>query len=123
MVQILLAIVFGLAGYFKISAPIEKLSQMGMSFVTSYPEIMVRLIGVAEVLGAIGLILPSAMRIKPVLTPVAAVGFSIIMVLATWQHISDQESFVSTLILLALCCFVAWARFQRFRIPEKIEIL
>lgn len=119
VVQVLLAAAFGMAGFMKLTAPIEQLAQMGMTFVNHFDAGMVRFIGVAELLGAIGLILPSALRILPILTPLAAVGIAIIMVLAANNQISHGESFLPTVVLFALAAFVAWGRYKMSPIQAK----
>lgn len=119
VVQALLAAAFGMAGFMKITAPIEQLAQGGMTFVNHYGVGMVRFIGISEVLGAIGLILPAALRIRPVLTPLAAVGLAIIMVLACAYHISHSEPFVPPVVLFALAVFVAWGRFKKVPVQPK----
>ncbi len=111
--QILLAALFGLAGFMKTTAPLEDLAQKGMTFVNESGIGMVRFIGISELLGAIGLILPSALRIKPVFTPFAAVGIAVIMVLATGYHLMHGEPFVGSLAFLAIAVFVAWGRFVK----------
>ena len=78
IVQVLLALLFLFAGGTKLIQPIEVLTQQ-----TPLPGLFVRFIGVAEVLGAIGLILPGLLRIRPWLTPLAAIGLGIIMIGAT----------------------------------------
>src|SRR6056297_2342121 len=85
--QSLLAAAFLMAGMMKITVPIDELATNGMSFVYSFPESMVRFIGICEVLGSIGLILPALLRIKPILTPIASVGLAAIMVFAAIYHI------------------------------------
>ena len=78
IVQVLLALLFLFTGGMKLVLPIEVMTeQMPM------PGWFLRFIGVAEVLGAIGLILPWLLGIKPGLTPLAAVGLVIIMIGAT----------------------------------------
>lgn len=119
VVQALLAFAFGMAGFMKVSKPVDELAQMGMSFVTSYAPQTVLFIGITELLAAVGLILPAALRILPFLTPLAATGLSIVMVLATQYHISHGEPFVATVVLLALAVFVAWGRFKKAPIAAK----
>ncbi len=119
IVQILLALAFGMAGFMKITQPIEQLAAKGMGFVHHFSEGMVRFIGVTEVLGALGLILPAALRIKPILTSLAAVGIVVVMVLATFHHISQNEPFFPTLTLLLLALFVAWGRYKKAPIEAK----
>jgi hypothetical protein len=78
IVQVLLALLFLFAGGMKLVLPLEALAGP-----VALPGLFVRFIGVAEVLGAIGLILPGIVRIWPVLTPLAASGLVIIMIGAT----------------------------------------
>jgi uncharacterized membrane protein YphA (DoxX/SURF4 family) len=117
--QGLLAAAFGMAGFMKITTPIEQLAQMGMGFVNNYGEGTVRFIGTMEVLGALGLILPSALRIMPILAPVAAVGAGIIMILATQYHITHNEPFIPTVILFAIAAFIAWGRYKKAPVKAK----
>ncbi|MFM8595478.1 MAG: DoxX family protein [Flavobacteriales bacterium] len=117
--QILLALAFGMAGFMKIAMPVEELAKNGMSFVSDYGVGTVRFIGISEVLGALGLILPAALRIKPILIPLAAMGIAIIMVLATSYHATHSEPFTPTIILFLLASFVAWGRFKKAPIQVK----
>jgi hypothetical protein len=83
VIQGLLAALFLFAGSTKLMLPIEVLTSMGSPNQIVLPGWFIRFIGVAEVLGAIGLILPRLLRILPRLTPLAASGLVIIMVGAT----------------------------------------
>src|SRR5215510_16079995 len=78
VVQCLLALLFLWAGGAKLVLPLETLNGP-----VALPGPFVRFIGVAEALGAIGLILPWLLRIRPALTPLAAAGLVIIMIGAT----------------------------------------
>src|SRR2546428_6443331 len=81
IVQGLLAAVFLFAGGTKLVLSLETLNSMSNQ--TPLPGLFLRFIGVAEVVGAIGLILPGLLRIRPALTPLAAAGLVIIMIGAT----------------------------------------
>lgn len=117
--QALLAAVFAMAGFMKVFAPIEQLAQNGMGFVENFGTGMVRFIGCSEVLGAIGLILPAALRVKPALTPIAAAALALVMVLASAYHISHNEPFSTTVVLFLLAVFVAWGRLKKSPITAK----
>src|SRR5712691_11677154 len=78
IVQALLAAVFLFSGGMKLVMPPDVLAQM-----LPLPSLLVRLIGLAETLGAIGLILPGLLRIRPGLTPLAAAGLVLLMTGAT----------------------------------------
>lgn len=113
--QGLLAAAFAMAGFMKMTVSTEILAEQGMTFVEDYGVGMVRFIGIAEFLGALGLILPLMVKIKPILTPIAAIGLSIIMVLACIYHISNNEPFLPTVVFFAASVFVAWGRFKSLK--------
>ncbi len=98
----LLALVFLGAGLMKLARPRAALAGSGMGYVEDFTDPQVKLIGVAEVLGAAGLILPFLLGIAPVLTPIAAVALAITMIVATTVHLRRKESPVPTLVLAAL---------------------
>lgn len=119
--QALLALAFGAAGVMKLLTPVAELGAM-MNWVTVSPEWLVRFIGAAELLGAIGVILPALTRILPWLTPLAALGFAIIQVLAIGTHASLGEIAMTlpmNLLLLALSLFVAWGRWKKAPIAPR----
>ena len=88
--QILLAAAFGMAGVMKTTRPIAELAQM-MVWPGALPPGLVRFIGASELAGALGLILPAVTRIKPGLTPLAAAGLALVMLLACVFHLSRGE--------------------------------
>jgi hypothetical protein len=71
-----------------------------------------RFIGIAELLGAIGLILPAATRILPWLTPVAAAGLAFVTLSATVYHLRRREPPALPLVIMVLCLVVVWLRWQ-----------
>ena len=117
--QGLLAVAFILSGFMKITSPVEELAANGMTFVHHFSEGMVRFIGICEVLGGLGLILPSLGRIKPILTPTAAFGLATVMVLAIIYHLSVSEPIVPNVILLAIAAFIAWGRIKKAPIQSR----
>ena len=76
------------------------------------------MIGILEVLGAIGLIVPSILKFKPALTPLAALGLLLTMICAAILHISIGELSMITpnLLLAGMASFVAWGRFGKYSI-------
>ena len=109
IVQGLLALLFLFAGSMKLIVPIELLTtQMPLPL----PGLFLRFIGTAEVAGALGLILPGLLRIRPRLTPLAACGLVIIMIGATVVTLAGGGG-VSALVPLVvglLCTAVAYGR-------------
>jgi putative oxidoreductase len=115
--QIALAIVFALAGGMKVSTPAAELAKMAPGF----PLALLRFIGIAELAGSIGIILPALTRIAPVLTPLASSGFVIVMASAAVLHLVRGElgELAVVVVLGALACFVAWGRFKRAPIAAR----
>jgi len=112
IVQILLALAFVMAGTMKATQPAEKLAGR-MKWVNALRPQIVQLIGILEVLGAIGLILPVVTGIWPWLTPVAAIGLVLTMIGAMILHTRRGEfpNLSTNLVLLILAAFVAVGRF------------
>ena len=113
VVQIILAVVFLFGGVSKLTQRREALIRFGMGYVEDFTPTQVKLIGTAELLGAIGVIAPFATGIAPVLTPVAALGLALLMVGAIVTHLRRKEPqvIVANLVLLAAAVFVAVGRF------------
>lgn len=112
IIQILLALAFLMAGFMKVSQPIEKLRER-MNWAKHAAPGIVRLVGWLEILGALGLILPKATNILPWLTPVAAVGLVLTMIGAIATHIGLKEAKQASapFILLLLSLFVVLGYF------------
>jgi uncharacterized membrane protein YphA (DoxX/SURF4 family) len=111
IIQALLAALFLFAGGVKLVLPIEEmLKQMPLPL----PGWFVWFIGIVEVLGAIGLILPWLLRIRPGLTALAATGLVIVMIGATVYTLAagDVASALMPLVVGLLCAFVAYGRWR-----------
>jgi uncharacterized membrane protein YphA (DoxX/SURF4 family) len=108
----LLAVAFLASGAMKLIQPKEKLPA-SWGWVKDFSAGSIKAIGALEVLAAVGLILPAALDIAPVLVPLAAVGLVLLMVGAFIVHVRHREAqaIVVTLVLFALAVFVAWGRF------------
>ena len=112
IVQILLALAFGMAGFMKITQPKEKLAGQ-MKWVEDFAPNTVKGIGALEALAAIGLILPMLTGILPILTPLAAVGLILTMIGAMLTHLRRKETPMVAInaVLLILAACVAYGRF------------
>ncbi len=88
----LLALAFLGAGGFKLVGTKKGLISAGMGWVTEFPFAVVKLIGVAEVVGAVGVIVPLATLIVPILSPIAATCLLILMIGAIVVHLRRKES-------------------------------
>lgn len=118
--QVLLAAVFLLSGGMKLTAPLETLRAQ-LPWVSGSMGSLVRAIGLAEVLGALGVVLPAATRILPRLTPLAATGLGTVMTLASLTHASRGEfpMIAVNAVLGGLAAFVAWGRSGRAPIAPR----
>jgi putative oxidoreductase len=116
--QVLLFLAFLFFGGFKLVTSTEQLLKYDAT--QSIP--LTRFIGVAEVLGALGVLLPAATRIRPGLTPLAALGLFTIMVLATGHHVMRGDiatAFPTVGALGVLAAFVAWGRSKKVPIAPR----
>jgi uncharacterized membrane protein YphA (DoxX/SURF4 family) len=118
IIQALLAALFIFAGGMKLVLPLDKLTG---SVPMPVSGLFLRFIGVCELLGGLGLILPSLLRIRPGLTPLAAAGLVIIMIGATWITLStmDMASAVVPFVVGILAAFVAYGRSRLAPIRPK----
>lgn len=109
IVQGLLAILFLFAGGVKVSLPLDVLTKQ-----MPLPGLFVRFIGVAEMLGALGMILPGFLRVRTGLTPLAAAGLAIVMIGATVFTLATGGGPMALIPLVVglLAAFVAWGRWQ-----------
>ena len=109
IVQGLLAALFLFAGGMKLVLPLEQLTGP-----VPLPGLFVRFLGVAEALGALGLILPGFLRIRPGLTPLAAAGLVIIMIGATVITLASGDVAITLVPLVVglLSAFVAYGRWR-----------
>lgn len=109
MVQGVLALMFVFAGGMKLVVPIEALAEQ-----MPLPALIVRAIGVAEVLGAVGLILPGLLGIRPGLTPLAAAGLLVIMSGATGFALASNDLSTTLIpcVVGLLAAFVAYGRWR-----------
>ena len=111
ILQLLLALIFLFAGGMKLVLPIEEMmKQMPLPL----PGLFLRFTGVVEVLGAIGVILPGLLRIRPGLTPLAAAGLVIVMIGATVYTLAagDIASALIPVVVGLLAAFVAYGRWR-----------
>lgn len=114
VVQVLLAGMYGMAGGMKTFQPDGVRKNPQMTWAHDKQDGYIRFVGVSELLGALGMILPVLTGILPWLTPLAAVGLSIIQALAIFSvHLPKREYQVIpvNIVLLTLSVFVAYGRF------------
>ncbi|MCP3462564.1 DoxX family protein [Bradyrhizobium sp. CCGUVB23] len=118
--QALICFAFSSAGLVKLLTPIPQLAAM-MPWAGEYSEGFVRVIGLIDLAGGIGILLPALTRILPRLTVLAALGCTVLQVFALVFHISRGEAAVTPLnfVLLALAVFVLWGRGRKAPIAAR----
>jgi len=107
--QVVLALMFLFVGGIKLILPIQLLlAQMPLPL----PGLFIRFIATAEVAGALGLILPGLLRIRPMLTPLAALGLVLDMIGATAYNLISSQigAAVTTVVLGLICLAIAYGR-------------
>jgi putative oxidoreductase len=112
--QVLLAAFYGLTGVLKLTLPIPRLAAM-LRWPGLYGETFTRFLGVCELAGALGLLLPTATRIFPRLTPLAAAGLVLLQICAIGYHVSQGEFAKLPLnaVLIATAAFILWGRWRK----------
>lgn len=120
--QIILAIAFLYSGINKSIFSEQKLITRGQTGVVGLSTATIKFIGITEIIGSAGLILPWWTGIMPFLTPAAAICFAVIMLLAAPIHyrLKERKNVAVNLFLLALCLFVAWERISQL---STIQVL
>jgi hypothetical protein len=117
VLQVLLALAFLAHGWILIVPPASIVDQLNASI----PRWFQLFIGIAEIVAAVGLILPGLTRIQPWFVYWAAVGIMIVMVSATVFHVARGEisSAITTMVLLAIATFVAYMRWRVMPIQPR----
>lgn len=115
ILQILLALTFLFAGGTKLVMSMEEMRRLSPPNAIAWPEWFIRFIGVCELLGALGLVLPGLFRRQQHLTSLAAIGLTIIMIGAVVTTVMSLGVLpaVWPLIIGLLCAFVAYYRWKR----------
>ena len=116
IVQTLLTAIFLVTGTIKLTQPRLQMAEGPMTWAADVTDGQFRTIGVLEVLGALGLILPGALGMAPALVPLAAMGLALTMVgaIVTHVHLGETDRLAVPIIVLAMALFVAIERFGAY---------
>jgi uncharacterized membrane protein YphA (DoxX/SURF4 family) len=111
--QVLLAAIFTLSGFLKSTQSRDRMIETGQTSAKIVPLPIMRVAGVSELVGVLGVVLPWATGVARVLTPVAAAGFAVIMVLAAMVHsrLREPRAIATNAGIFAVAVFVSWGRF------------
>jgi uncharacterized membrane protein YphA (DoxX/SURF4 family) len=109
----LLAAAFLAAGVMKLTQPRERLAASGLAWTEDFSAGQLRAIGALELAAAIGLVVPAAIDVAPVLVPLAALGLALMMIGAAVVHLRRSEASMLPVnaVFLGLAAVVAWGRF------------
>ena len=107
--QAFAALVFLLAGALKLMVPKARLAKR-MHWAESWPPGRIKLLGLVEVAGALGLVLPEALHTAPMLTPIAAACLSLLLLGAAQTHKRMHESTAPAVVLLICCITIVAGR-------------
>lgn len=112
--QALLALVFIYSGVCKSFYSRDNLVAKGQTGVADLSVSLIRFIGITEILGGMGIILPWWLQVASLLTPITAVCFGVLMILAAAIHYKRKEprNVATNIVLLLISCFVAYWRFR-----------
>ncbi len=120
IVQVLLGAAFIMIGAMKTFTPVEELAKNMPDMVANGAGLL-RFIGISELAGGIGVLLPALTRIKPILTPLAGLGLLVVMILAAGFHAMRGEfsSLPGPIVFGGMAAFVAWGRFKKAPISAR----
>lgn len=112
--QCLIFVAFVVFGGMKLFMPIDQLAGMWV-WPGQVPPAFLRVMGLIDAAGGIGVLLPALTRIQPRLTVWAALGCTVLQISAIIFHLSRGEAMVTplNLVLLALCAFILWGRARK----------
>lgn len=110
--QGLLAALFLMSGTMKTFTPKQKLAEK-MPWANDFSAGAIKFIGITQLLGALGMVLPMLTHILPILTPMAGIGLALTMLVAAVYHVRKNEAKVigKNLLFLAMAAFVTVGRF------------
>ncbi|PXX00376.1 DoxX family protein [Mycolicibacterium moriokaense] len=113
VLQGVLAIGFTGAGLMKVVTDMSLQESLGMGWIKNIPPPVLKALGVAEVLGAIGVVLPAVVRVAPILVPIAATCLAVVTFVAVVAHLRFHEivGMLPAAVLFIAAVVVAWGRF------------
>lgn len=117
--QLFVGVSFAVIAWIKLVTPIPELAAM-WPWTGQYPEAMVRGLGLIDLIGGLGIILPTLTRVRPNLTVTAAAGCALLQICAMTFHLSRGEAEATPVnaVFLVLSLFVFWGR-RRYPVPAR----
>jgi uncharacterized membrane protein len=109
-----IALIFTFTGIYKIFLPKAKLLANGMKGLIDLDEKQIKVAGLLEVLGALGLLLPSLLNIFPVLSTISALCLSLTMIVAGKINIKLKLPIIPNIAIFAICILIAFLELKYF---------
>ena len=109
-----IALLFTFTGIYKIFLPKAKLLAKGMKGLIDLDEKQIKLAGLLEVLGALGLILPTLFNIFPILSIISALGLGLTMIVAGWINYKLKLPIIPNIVIFIICMLLAYLELKQF---------
>ena len=109
-----IAMIFTFTGIYKLFLTKEKLLDNGMKGLIDLNEKQIKLVGILEVLGTLGLLLPSLLNIFPVLSIISALCLSLTMIVAGWIHYKQKLPIFPNIAIFGICILLAYLEIKQF---------
>jgi hypothetical protein len=108
ILKVAIAVIFTFTGFYKIFLPKAKLLAKGMKGLTDLDEDLIKLVGLLEVFGVSGLILPALLNTYPFLSGISAICLSLTMIIAGWINHKHKLPILSNIVIFIICIIIAY---------------
>jgi hypothetical protein len=108
ILKMVLAVIFTFTGIYKIFFPKTKLLAKGMKGLIDLDEEQIKVVGFLEVLGVIGLILPTLLNIGPIISTISALCLSLTMIIAAWINHKLKLPIIPNIVIFIICILIAY---------------
>jgi uncharacterized membrane protein len=103
-----IAVIFTFTGIYKIFLPKTKLLAKGMKGLIDLDEDQIRVVGLLEIFGVIGLILPTLLNMNPIISAISALCLSLTMIVAGWMNYKLQLPIIPNIVIFIICTLIAY---------------
>ena len=107
-----IAVIFTFTGIFKLFLPKDKLLAKGMKGLIDLDENQIKVVGLLEVLGAFGLILPTLLNMGPIISVISALCLSLTMIVAGWINHKLKLSIIPNIAIFIICILIAYMQLK-----------
>ncbi len=107
-----IALIFTFTGIFKIFLPKAKLLDKGMKGLIDLDENQIKVVGLLEVLGVVGLVLPTLLNIGPIISVISALCLSLTMIAAGWINHKLKLNTIPNIVIFIICILIAYLQLK-----------